>query len=1398
MDSQRIRPSLADLTTLDLDAPAFTEWEINNQQPSVSISRSKPPKIVSTSIPPPVPEIQFDQPTAASTSTSALPTPPPLPSSKPKSRFALQREKQAASQGTERFELNLEEDDNNDSTGGGGRGGALPKASTPKFSTVVKDVLEKPILNHRGAPKPPIAPTLKTHGFPPIRKGVFQQQRKQPISTTTAIPSSMTTTPNSYEADEYQQGGGSVEGLLRSVSKENENVLKSMTESQILEEQRQIREEMGLSEGMIRMLQQRAQQKNEHVEKIIPRSRPPPPPSAPTPQRGIPTPSVHDEDDEEGTPEYIRKHFFPNEPVNPALDWMKPPPPAAPSSSSSTNSPSPSTFTFDLHGNLVSKSASVEQEGGGGDHHVSSSTNFTIPSLLSLTSSSVPSQRSTAYLVLLRIISHPSDHSLSIGSKDWNQLRLQLLEKASWSLRDPTRGVIISSIDLLHYLFSSELDSPSSTRSRFLPNQEIPKSFLQKFIQTDPFLAISLQFSIKSSTLPRSSLNQLLEIVSIYVQLAQKEEEQGEQVFLDLLFSTTTTSPSLLESISERFIAVPWPPATTSTSTSSSELDLIPSPLALELFKNLTISSRKNAQKLSSDHSFLKKLVVESTMRYLAIPPWELSSTSKQDQKLGYEMFEKVFEFWQSLGRYGLGCELRSLSNTLFEGTQGGEEGGIFEKVLEICQAEEGAEDSLVWIEKLLGLLNVWLVNAIDPHVCQHGILWSQVENWNELGLKIYDYSSSTNRIGLVEKSLELLGNWLGGSKVNKSWRGEKEREWIRDRFEKEFNTEGKGRELVETAMRELTATAGERDDNKTRMVTSAIRLSQVYKEDSNPPTPELFSIDSELSKSLIDSTLSSSSPNSDPSTESIELVLTLLPLISDDVSYRIKSTVLVLPYLSTCQAVQAKDSISYLLSTLSSQPLSSFNLNLDLDPSLELPSLIDLPLLNPFYLHSIVVSSKGKVISPLFPTPRDLKLTHSLLQVQVQLQEGSENNKFLLGRDWPLTAVLDELLRSNTSPVLNGNGSGSLLPKGWDASESQLVKSCLVLMRIVSKIYYYFDSHAENGIKRKVENSRLVYDLIKVYMLEKDTSTTSSTEGGGGQVQQEGERDLFRLPSIEYSISKLLSPLQIHSLPTQTLPPPAPYSSSSSTSSSSENEKKPTCLESIHSLQSSSTFFQFYQDFLHLYDSISLGDKNFSLLLLPTLSMEFELDYRKLVWCDDQYQHLLKTLNKIIKVEDVISTEEEESKVTGSYLYPVEKDETLLFKGYLNGLNLFQHDQEEEEDEDTGFFKFLAIHHLSQTIFSSTTLSEKDRALKSRLVKSLLRGGGRKERLIRSIVRYRQTSQNGDRLRSLKEAIEAIEEEELMKRLSLIKELVGGGDHEGIDLVQTEKIVRVSCCSLP
>ncbi|GAA5914824.1 uncharacterized protein JCM6883_005626 [Sporobolomyces salmoneus] len=1305
MDSQRIRPSLADLANLDLDAPAFPEWELNNT-PAVTVSRTRPPTILSTSVPPPVPEIPFDEPQS---SDSTLPLPPP---SKPKSRFALQREKEAAEKvtqefgtgkGTERFELDLDGNDEPD-------GGALPKA-TPRPS-LVKDVLEKPSTRN-APPRPPTAPTLQAGkrptGFPPIGKGVFP--RKFPFTQPSSAPPPrplQQTSSASFDADKIVDGG-SVEGLLQTVSNENENVLQGMSEAQILEEQRQIREEMGLSEGMIKMLQERAQKKQKggsgssasSTSTPTPRTRPPP---ANRPR----VPTVTDEEEEEGTPEYIRKHFFPNEPVNPALDWMKPPPARA-SSSSTEQSSLPSSFTFNLQGAHVAQTSESAPPESGSDHHVSSSSNFTIPSLLSLTASSVPSQRSTAFTTLYRIISHPSNHALLIGEKDWTTLRNQLTEKAAWALRDPNRGVVIASIDLLDYLFATE-QAPCRSEP-LLQNAEIPKTLLSSFESSDPFPPITLQLSLSGGTLPRSSTLQLLTILDNFARLAQRDSSSSSS--LDSLFAT----PRLLESIVERFIATPWPSMDGSTS-------LRPSPLALSFLTNLVRSSRSRAKEI-----YTRKLV-EPTLRYLAIPPWELEGGVSSTRELGYEMLERVFELWHSLGRYGIGCELRTLAAGLLEGV-------VFERVHEVCQleVEERATGGNKWLEKLLELMSVWTVAAIDPHVTEHDIVWSQVEGWNSIALEVYESASSTEegKKGLVAKSVELLGCWLEGSKVNKGWRGEKERECIKEELGSDFENGGKGRILVEGSMKRMIS--GEDDEDDAPLVSAALRLSETYKEDSNPPTPRLLPLDPSLVQSVVHSILSRPTR---PSRDSIDLVVSLLPLL-DDLSSRITSTILVLPLLDASQAVSARDLISFLLSTLS--PISS-TLTSTLDKDLEVDSLADLPLLKPFYTHAIVTNSGGKVIGPSHPTPRDLKLTHSLELPSTLSNEG------VLPRDWPLS-VLDELLRSETSPVFRGGG----LPKDWDASELQLVKSSLVLMRVVDGTY-----RSKLGGRGRVGKAELIYDLMKVFMLEKD----ANGEGGATTAVSGGERDLFLTPSVEYSISQLLSPLRISSLPTQVLP-----------ALESLQTDSPPPLEEVSSRFSTAPFYQLYTDFLGLYDSISLSNPNFALLLLPPLSQRYSIDYRRLLWTD--YQHLLRTIKFTAEeiVTDSDSAAEEENSSLARWLYPKEENETIL-KAYLDGLV-----KGVIKKEGQPFLTFVAVHHLSEAIFSELEDDEEEgKGLKSRLIKGLL---GDKE-VMRVVVRYQQTSEPGQPLKGSDQCVEGIEEGELNRRLVMMSELVGDEHFEGID----------------
>uniref|UniRef100_A0A0K3CLD1 BY PROTMAP: gi/472585261/gb/EMS22815.1/ RNA polymerase II-associated protein 1 [Rhodosporidium toruloides NP11] n=1 Tax=Rhodotorula toruloides TaxID=5286 RepID=A0A0K3CLD1_RHOTO len=430
--AQRIRPSLADLS--DYDQPAFLELDAP-AQPAAQVMRTRPPTVAS-SLPPPIPVIQ--------PSSSTAPSEPEAKPQKPKSRFALQREKEAAAAaqrapptGAERFELSLDELDAEV---------AEQEEQLPRRD-IVKDVLERPT----SQPKPPSAPGpsrpsplapggTRPTGFPAPGRGVFPR-KSQPSAPTspsvTSTPSSsgprifrtsslVPPTPTSSSLDAASltsDPADSISSLLSSVSRENEDVVSRMSESEILEEQRQIREEMGLSEGVLRMLQMRGERRRGEVQDKGKREERE---SRPLPVERKEEVKREEGEEEEGSPEYIRRHFFPNEPPNPALDWTRPVPP--PSTSSSSTPASLQTRTFDLSGAPIASSPATDSPEAtlSTDHHVSSSTTFTISSLLALTGSSVPSQRSTALTILERIIVR--SRAEKGEEKEWEVVRIEYLK----------------------------------------------------------------------------------------------------------------------------------------------------------------------------------------------------------------------------------------------------------------------------------------------------------------------------------------------------------------------------------------------------------------------------------------------------------------------------------------------------------------------------------------------------------------------------------------------------------------------------------------------------------------------------------------------------------------------------------------------------------------------------------------------------------------------------------------------------------------------------------------------------------------------------------------------------------------------------------------------------------
>ncbi|GAA5889167.1 hypothetical protein JCM8208_007790 [Rhodotorula glutinis] len=1286
MASQRIRPSLADL----YDEPAFPELE-PGQAPAASVVRQRPPAVSSSPLPPPIPVLP------PSPADQAAPPPPP---SKPKSRFAIQREKDAAAaaaaaaaqaaNGAQRFELDFDDEGEDEVERGGGalpRGGGRP--------SLVKGVVERPVgATSARAPKPPTAPGptrpsplgARPTGFPSSSRGVFPRQTAPPPP---APPASSSAPPNladdldSASADQ-DADPTSLNGLLDSVSRENDDVLRGMSEAQILEEQRQIREELGLSDGVLKMLQARAQKRAPAPRATpTPRARPAPA-GAPAPR--APRQGVADEGEvgeEEGSPEYIRRHFFPDEPHNPALDWMKPPAQAA--GAGDDSAPAAARLSFNVQGRLLEGEAAPAAPAAAPDHHVSSATTFTVPSLLALTASSVPSQRSTAFAILHRILSRSSEHAPQFGEREWQAFRVQAAQRAGWALRDSNLGVVGACIALLAVLLAQDVAVPAAAAAvPRLEGAEETATVSLTFLETAPLPALSSHLSL--GAVPRPSLDAILSVLTSLVYLSRSSSTSSD--ILDSIYDT----PRLLESFVSTFLAVPYP----STSSSSP-----PAPAALAFLALLARTSRSRASLLCT------RSLVDPTLRFIALPPWELPPSASAARALGDALLRGTIELWTTLARYGLATDLRGKAAPLLD--------GLVERVGELRRdpSSSGGGAGTAWIAPFLGLLGMWTTAAVDPHVTGHDVTWSQVEGFRDVALEAYELGfalgeASGEGRAMLSAAVELLGSWLEGSKVNRSWRGEEERKWVRESLGGDFADGARARTLVDRVLAVVAGGEAEDLEGWAGLAARAVRLSDAYADPIEPATPQLFVLDAATAGKVVQGIVGGSAGSA-----SLALAALLLPRL--DLATRLSATVALLPMLGVEEAVTARDLVDWLLAVVAKPDNHIRPPVATLDAQLELPALAQAAILRPFLTYAIVTASGGRVVGPLFPTSRDIKLTACLAPFAPA--------GHVLSPNWPL-AALTELLRSGTSPVFQQ------LPKGWNASELQLVRSSIALMRFVRS------ATATGAARAAGDAPALVYDLVKVFMLEKDSSGT--TKGSSG-----ADAEVFRDQACQASMGALLAELSVGAQATpQVL-------------LADERDASAT-IEGISAVVSSAPFYQLYTDLAGLYDAISLSDRLFGLILLPPLAMAYPIDYRRLIWTD--YAHVLPSLN--FSVDEAIS-DVGGAGALAAYLVPAESSEPML-AAYVDALVAGR-----VSSERTPFLHLVALHHVAVALLEPESSGGKSAA---KLVKALVGRGA--SRTLSEVVRYRQ-AQVGEEVILPPACLEAGAEQRAAQ-VARLKELAG------------------------
>jgi hypothetical protein len=972
----------------------------------------------------------------------------------------------------------------------------------------------------------------------------------------------------------------------------------------------------------------------------------------------IVTDTVEDAEMEEGTPEYIRRRYFPNAPAHdPNLAWMKP-------TTSSDPNPTSSSVRFDLTGTPIPASlASTLPTHLGLHHHADGQhAGYTLDDIFLLSRSTVPSQRTTMLTVLARItcklgsLKRGNDEgSISELRDQADQLRGKILAAGLEALNE--RGTLaVSAVDVLwECIVGWDGDIPEFNEPEVA---SIPDATAISTLPLD-YLLPQITRLFETATLPPESLTQWLSIVHRLAQYSNK------------MASSIVSTPGLVAAILYAFLLKPIPPTQTST---------LPEPLAIETLTTLAISSRDSAQALLQP--------ADTLLRFVVILP----NASTYPLPLMTRLSASTLRFYSVLASYGLYSHIATTASAQF---------------LDLHRYVMSPEcTSRQLMSAWARLLEAWIVCATNPHRTSptHDILWSQVVGWgwgegvlelrNKLGVEDRDWPVWT-AVWNAEAA------WLEGSRVNGVTGGQGERtvaiESFKDGFEsgKEKMTVSGSVKNLQRELDHLRSKEGgplRREDidgiSQGLTVASAIRLWLACvpspSEESNLTSPPFLLPFNELSglcASLVIHPLwlfpYASQASRRPLTSLLPSFLRLsrcVPSTSDDLW--IAQALAILSRLVGGDEEFGERALEDMLKMITSEFMSSRAMHAP-------PTFWDrggFSIIMPFLLDNLR-QEEGAYVGPLSPTPRSILLATTQRVPFRGVSDRVGKLGLPLKRDWMLSPV-DHLLQSGTSAVLTS------LPRSWDASEPELVRATLLLVKVTRAILLYHSLHP--FILTRAET---VWACMKVIMLEH------------GQTHNTSAEEVFRDDSVSQLMDDLLAPFTV-------------------SSQSSENPIEPDDLEKLaaHFLGPSTPFYQYYTDFVALYDAISFSHPLFSRLLLPPTSMRYAVDYRMYLWND--YGHILKTIR--VPTEQVIT-----SSLT-EYLWPIETNVEMI-SAYLRGLLKGPLD---------GFLRFVAVHHVACNIWADLRTEEADETRAYKLLSAVVTQGS--IQAIKEVVLYCQPNQAG------------------------------------------------------
>lgn len=1006
-------------------------------------------------------------------------------------------------------------------------------------------------------------------------------------------------------------------------------------------------------------------------------------PDATAPPQNTDTPSA---EPDEGTPEYIRRRYFPDVPANdPNLAWM------SQSNASSADESHSSSVRFDLQGTPIPPALASQLPTSLGLHHHAEGTHagYTLDDVFLLSRSTVPSQRMVMFGVLSGITrllcklqkgENVPDMDEFVGKEEELRKRIvaagveALNEKGSVGLRAIEvvwECVVGWDAEIIAmgmqgiWLESAEADAIRSLSLEFV------------------LASISDMINLNLEAYPHEALTRVMQIVQ---RLALENENSAKEI---------VEAHKLLSGIVRYFLLTPY---------AQENVQHAPNPEVIDLLVFLSKTSRDVAHSLAQSFS-------DDILRFLTILP----ESSPLPAPLASALMVRSMSFFTSLGTYGLCTGLASAA---------------MEHVGRVANYATSSPSaplalSLAWAR----LAEVWVTCSVDPHVTTppHDITWSRTSAWGwqtELIGMLDRVDTSGSYWSLWGGVWGVAAAWLEGCRVNCVRAGEQEREVLLQYVQRAFAQGGKACAVLSLALDALESTLQVKEfppQSQMKSIASAcdilrnaVRLWLAFmpSHSEGPPASPPFNLPYDRISSVAALLLSH------PVWRTAEASSQQRPAQQRYAAVHLRHlTAFLSQYLSLSRRLPAVTKELWLAQAFSvilrfmpgdeDAALAVIGNVLTLFPSVEEPQWKQAAhVLEPFMRNAVLSKvkevEKGEDeivedtprnprtrLGPLTLTPASIATTTTC--VLVSPFAGPKSRRHFSGlpldKDWALCSM-DHLLHSADSVVFKN------LPTDWDASEVDVTRLSFAFALTSRDILNRFKLG-----KYAIDKNEAILGCMKVFMLEHglEKESVTSTE------------EVFRDRIVERLMERLLEPYRL-GLSTR-LDPPAV-----------------TDLEKVATrfLANGTPFYQFYSDFIGLYDSISFSHPLFGLLLLPPISMDYAIDYRKLFWSD--YPQILRTIN--VSPNQVLSSNLKE------YMYPVEKEPQVI--GSLLSA-LVKHGAKE-------FLHLVAIHHIAANIWKDLRDSgldgsfDEERGVK--LLKAVVDRGDKET--VSQVVKYWQDRGDG------------------------------------------------------